>query len=179
MDSLQVLVFNVMPYIRYVYETPNLSPFCTFLAPWRCSTWWYESMSADAAPVMHAKDLFDPFAKWHLANDGQWASGRAILWILQLMHALNAAELKYDELRADFQRLGFQVLRKRVQDAAMWAASGQRLGGGTPTMACHILATAQVEPSAILRWPELQHRILRGATQRDVLELIAAQEPAH
>jgi hypothetical protein len=141
--------------------------------------WWDEYMSADAAPVMHAKDLFDPFAKWHLANDGQWASGRAILWILQLMHALNAAELKYDELRADFQRLGFQVLRKRVQDAAMWAASGQRLGGGTPTMACHILATAQVEPSAILRWPELQHRILRGATQRDVLELIAAQEPAH
>jgi WD40 repeat protein len=29
-ESLQVIVSNVIQYFRYVYKTPNLSPFCTF-----------------------------------------------------------------------------------------------------------------------------------------------------
>eukprot|EP01049_Picozoa_sp_SAG25_P014900 SAG25_NODE_2811_length_1374_cov_3.356078_1_plen_68_part_10 len=29
-ESLQVIVSILIQYIRYVYETPNLPPFCTF-----------------------------------------------------------------------------------------------------------------------------------------------------
>jgi hypothetical protein len=29
-ESLQVIVSTLIQYIRYVYKTPNLPPFCTF-----------------------------------------------------------------------------------------------------------------------------------------------------